>query len=237
MMNKKLWLVLMVFILPGCGRLIDWGKSRLYQGSPIAFDHTPVEDYLRWVTAYDQFTTIGSFDALWLTDPVRTVYARENSFREGKSAEHYKAFLRRQLEENNHYISFYVLSSHETPLGDPFSEWKVFLTVDDHVFYPTECKAVDLPYEYKVLLKKRLNLFKESYILTFNAKMADDTPIIAPSTQAVVLHFRRSDKEVTLTWNFDPGSHLRAPHCSGFEPLFVPKAEVNDTYYQEATHE
>ena len=237
-MYKKIGFLFMIaLLLPGCGRLIDWGKSRFYQGNSITFDHTAIDNYTRWATIYDQFTTVAFFDALWLSDPVRTVYARENSFREGKSAEHYKAFMRRQLEENNYFITFYVLASADIPLGDPSSAWKILLKVYDMVLYPAECKAIDLPSDYKVLLKKRITLFKDSYIVTFHAKTNEDKPIITPETRSLELHFRSSDKEVILGWYMDDEGKLKKPAYSGGQPLFGKKDPITDSYYEDEAHE
>lgn len=74
-----LGLAFCVVVLSGCGRLIDWGKSRLYQGNSFKIDLDAIKDHIRWATVYDQFTTVAMFDALWLSPVVRTAFAQEHA--------------------------------------------------------------------------------------------------------------------------------------------------------------
>src|SRR5690606_26100571 len=97
--------------LGGCTRIVDWGRSSFYQGENIILSQAP-ESYIRSVVIYDQLRTVAIFDALWLSDVVRSAYTDAYALKRGKSWEQKQLFLRRQLEENNHFISFYVLSNH-----------------------------------------------------------------------------------------------------------------------------
>ncbi len=132
-------------MLPGCGRLIDWGKKNFYQGEDFDNDRKMVEPFVRSVTIYDQLSTRAHFDAIWLSDQVRTAYTDLHSARLAKSEEHKQAFLRRQFEENNYFISFYILSLYEIKLGDPESKWSLFLEVDGKTYHAIELKVVELP--------------------------------------------------------------------------------------------
>lgn len=240
MSNKKLGclgFVACIVLLTGCGRLIDWGKSRLYQGDSFKINSAKVDSYMRWVTVYDQFTTVAMFDALWLSGPVRTAFAQEHAFKEEKTDEHYKAALRRQLEEPNHFIAFYVLSLHEVVLGDPASEWSVFLLVDDYKLDPIEIKGVDLPYEYQMFFGKRLTLFKDAYSIKFSAKNSDDKPYITPETKSIRLFFRKFDKEVILTWNLDQQGFVIQERVSGGVPVLESREELIKNSYEAGADE
>lgn len=205
------FLSVLVVLVPGCGRILDWGKGSFYQGELRKDDYTQVNSYIRSVAIYDQFTTRGIFDAIWLSDPVRTVYSELHSSRRGTAEEYKKTFLRRQLEENNHFLSFYVLSLYEVPLGEPESEWSVFLEVDGQLYLPMEIKAVDVPYEYRVFFDRKYTAFKTSYAVRFNAMTVEEKPIITPEVRHVALHFRGIDREAILKWDFDESGNITKP--------------------------
>lgn len=190
-----------LILMPGCGRLIDWGKETFHQGEQIALDTTIAKDNMRSVAVYDQFTTVGLFDALLLSDDVRMLYAEMHARKLGKNKDQYNAFLRRQLEENKHYLSFYVLSTYDKPLGEVTSDWVVFLKVNDRDITPFEVKVVDMPAEYHLLFGKRFNRFKVSYSVKFAMRDREDNPVIGPDTHKLSLIFRSLSKEAALVWD------------------------------------
>lgn len=201
--------LLFLAILPGCGRIIDWGKERVKQGTDNTKDVKVARDHIRSIRVYDEFTLLGAFDSLWLSDAVRNSYAELYALRHGKTDEAIKVFLRRQLEENNHFISFYVLSAVDISLGETNSDWNVFLKIGEHQFTPIELKTVDLSPEYIHIFGKKLNRFKMAYIVRFNAKDIEDRPLIQPSTPLISLVFKTVKKEVTQEWLLDSAGKLK----------------------------
>jgi len=194
--------------MPGCGRLIDWGKQEVEQGTDLEKDVKVAKDHVRSSRVYDQFTLLGAFDSLWLSDEVRDVYAHLYSLKHGRTQEEKKIFLRRQLEENNHFISFYLLSSADIVIGEKDSDWTILLQIDDYNFVPTEFKTVDLSPEHKSMFGKHFNKFKTAYILQFNAKDVEDISLIQSTTKEISLVFRTVDKEVLHTWDLDSSGRL-----------------------------
>src|SRR5438445_5826181 len=87
-----------VLLLPGCGRLIDWGTKTFNQSPSIESNITAAQKYIRSVTTYDQLTTRARFDVLWLSDAVRKNYTNLFTAKFGKTEEQKKTFLRRQIE-------------------------------------------------------------------------------------------------------------------------------------------
>src|SRR5579863_8093020 len=154
---KEYLLFVLLLLLPGCGRVIDWVEDSFKQAPLLETQCGVSEKYIKSITLYDQFTTRAKFDALWLSDEVREFYVDLFTLKFGKTVEQKKALLRRQLEENNHFISFYVLSLYEAPLGDPMSEWALFLHIDGKNYSPIEMKTVELSPEYVCLFGKKLN--------------------------------------------------------------------------------
>lgn len=188
--------------LAGCGRIIDWGTNIFEQAESLDDVASTAQPYLKSVTVYDQFTTVAMFDALWLSDDVRMIYAKLYADRRGKDEEYKKTFLRRQLEENKHFIVFYVLCPFEALLADSQSPWSIFLKVDDRTYYPTELKVVELDPEYKAIFGKKLSRFKESYVLKFDARDVEDKKIIDNQTRQLKLYFKSVDKQTYLMWDF-----------------------------------
>ena len=195
--------LLLLSLLSSCSKLVDWGKDTFPQGEQLDVDLTPAQSYIQSVTVYDQFTTRAKFDALWLSDEVRTIYSDLYSSKYGKTEEQRKSFLRRQLEENKHFISFYILSLYEMPLGDQNSQWSVFLRIDEKNYAPMEIKSIDLSTEYVLIFGKRFNRFKVAYQCKFDAKDIDDQLLISTQTSNIALYFRSVKKETTLVWHLN----------------------------------
>lgn len=201
MIIKRIICLSAVLLLSGCGAIIDWSKKSFKQGVPLETNRDEVEKYIRAETVYDQFDTQARFVALWLNDEVRTEYAKLHGRSRGSSPEQDEILIRRQLEENKHFITFYVLSWAEIPLGEPESEWHLFLKINDTtVIVPTDVKIVDLPNEYKFFLGKHYTRFKIAYRVLFDAKDLEDRCLIDATTQNLTLVIRSIYKEVMLDW-------------------------------------
>lgn len=200
-MNYFAWLLLFsLSVLPGCGRVIEWGKKNFYQGeeSP-SYTQTPKE-YICSVTVYDQLATQAQFDALWLSDAVRMAYVNAFADRTGKNSEQKNMLLRRELEENNHYITFYVLSLYNISLGDCLSEWSMVLKSNNQMYHPAEIKYVDLSPEFRLFFGPLMSRFKNVYQVRFDAKDVEGQPILTPFSKDIQLCFRSTKKDVALLW-------------------------------------
>jgi hypothetical protein len=199
-LNYYLLLVLYLVQLTGCGPISTWAKDCFYQGKEQPEPVKPYA-YTRSIVAYDQFTRIAMFDALWLSDEVKKAYAQVLTHKQGKNKEQCQAFLRRQLEENRHFIIFLVLIPYDWTLGELQSKWSVFLNTDGVNYAPVEVKQTEIDAVYKAFFDKRFGPFKIVYRVKFDARNADDNRIITPDTQTVKLIFRSMAKEVSLCWN------------------------------------
>ncbi len=188
----------MLIFLSGCGgKVIDWTMSHFDQGDPVKECAVCVKPYIQTVRIYDQFTLTGAFTAMWLANTVRTEYAKLYAFMHGKNHAEEKAFLRRQLAENEHFIVFYVLSADEMKLGEPDSPWSLFLKVRGEMYLPIEVKMIDLDQEYEQLFNGEFNKFQTAYRVKFNAKNDDGTNIVAVHSP-LVLEFRSLCKKFEM---------------------------------------
>lgn len=193
-----------LLLLTGCGRLVDWAVDEFYQGVDRNPDLVLPRNFVRSTVIHDQLMTVAIFDALWLSNEVKTAFTNVSMLKQGKSEERRMAFLRRQLEENKHFISFYVLSSYKVPLGTPLSEWSLSLEVDDTIVTPVEVKSVDLDPVYQAFFGRRYNNFKNVYLVRFEAKDANDQWLINEHTTYIALHFKSIKKETRFTWLVPP---------------------------------
>jgi hypothetical protein len=198
---NTVYIIMMILLLPSCGRLVDWGNRTFEQTPTVNSTVADAQQYIRSVTSYDQLTTTARFDVLWLSDDVRTNYADLYALKFAKTDEQKKIFLRRQLEENNHFISFYVLSPYEEPLGETSNDWTLFLTIDDKNYSPIEIKSVELTPEYIHIFGKKYNRFKVPYNVKFDAKDINDNYLITPETPNITLHCRSLKSDVTFVWD------------------------------------
>ena len=200
-MKDVFFLGLLLLVLPGCRRLVNWGKETFNQGTDIELSTEAAERYMRSAHVYDQLRTAAIFDALWLSDELRTAYANTHSAWQGRGEEQQTAFLRRQLAENSRYISFFVLSLHQVSLTKQDPTWSLFLKIDDEQFVPVELKETELDAIYKKFLGKRWTRFKVPYLVKFDAIDVDEKPLITPQTRTLTLTFRSATKEASLKWH------------------------------------
>jgi hypothetical protein len=218
---QKGFFVLALLGLSGCGRVIDWGKDLVSQGTDFKENLAQARDYVRSITAYDQLSTAATFDALWLSDEVRSGYVRLFVDRRGKGEEQYATIVRRQLEENNFVIAFYILCPFEITLGDAEADWMVFLRVNNAQYTPTEVKIVDLAPEYRAIFDKKVTRFKQAYSVKFDARDANDVALIGASTKTLSLVFRSMKKDLTLNWQV-PKSVVKPVIPNEIAPKIVP---------------
>lgn len=196
-----------LIVLPGCNKLIDYGSDTFNQVQKLDPHRDEAQKYLLSVTAYDQLSTVAKFDALWLSDDVRKVYSDLYALRNGKSDEQKMIFFRRQLEENYHFITFYVLSTYERPLGILNGEWSLVLRIKDSYYLPIEVKSIELAPEYIYIFGKKYNRFKTAYSVRFDAKDINDQLLIDEDTPSLMLNFRTVDKDVVLAWDLTQLTH------------------------------
>lgn len=191
-------------VISGC-RYKSWGESVFYQGCSLDTYQEVACDYLRTLHIYDQFTTLGHFDVLWVSNEVRTIYSKLYAKRHCYEAEKYKVFLRRQLEENNHYITFYVLGntphSRGTLLSDEETAWSVCLAINSTTILPCEVKTVELRPEYKHLFGKAYRQFKTPYSITFEAHDIEGRSLVPAGGQSMKLYFNTIGKTACVEWD------------------------------------
>lgn len=208
--NKYYLEILILFLLPGCNnRYYCWFNDVFNQGTDLdKFNTIPLE-FIRSTRIYDQFTTLGIFDALWLADPVKQAYVQSYGIKHCLDQQQQNAMLANQLQDNDQYISFYVLAYYpgqdNCSLNSDDSLWVVRLIVDGNCYAPLYVRAVELPFEYQIFFGKKYNIFKRSYLVVFNQ------PTGSPANKSLSLVFRSVGRQAELTWCFDQSGNLMRP--------------------------
>lgn len=209
-MKQKLGTFFLLFsflLLPGCYRYIYWAESVVDQGDTIETCACAVQPYIRSARVYDQFTTLGLFDALWLHDQVVLANACAYASKYGLSIEQYNEYLSKQREENAPYISFYLLTVIPGNIGvlltDENPVWTVQLKIGNDYYKPAKIKIVELSQEYRFFFGKRLTVFKKQYLIQFNAVDAQNISLIGPFTHHIELVFRRVGHQTSMCWDLD----------------------------------
>ncbi len=171
-------IVVSMVLLPGCGGVVDWANETFDQGKQHADHKATVDKYMRSIKIYDQFETVALFDILFLSDDIRDAYSKLFSSMHGRSQEAHLTFLRRQLKTNEHFVSFYVLSTHQVPLNLKPAVWSIYLKIGDVAYQPLEIKAIELSPEYNRFFGKRLTNHKRPYEIRFERQDTEGRDIL-----------------------------------------------------------
>jgi len=169
----NLCVVAVFVLLPGCVPYHKIGKTEFPQGQSKDPARSILVNNLRSTRVYDQFNTLATFDVLWLSDQTRTYYTELYSTRRGKDAESTDALLRRQLEENKLWISFYVLAdvrgdSNNQLLSEKNAAWTMYLkNTAGATVTPILVKEIMLEPEIMLMFGSLLNSFKTAFIVKF----------------------------------------------------------------------
>ncbi|HEX2977969.1 MAG TPA: hypothetical protein VHO47_02535 [Candidatus Babeliales bacterium] len=210
-------IVLSIFFLSSC-RYSRWAIEQLPQAGTINYEAKLVARYIRSLHLYDQFDTIGHFDVLWLSDDVRCQYACVHARKNELCAENAIEFERRQLEENNYFISFYLLVSEsdsckiDSASGN--SSFSVSMKIDDETHHPVQMKHLDdLPSEYALFFGLRFNKFKRIYLVKFDAADCNSNRLISPFTKTLDLCFTKMTRFGSVRWYLtQEGEAISEPH-------------------------
>ncbi len=162
--------------MPGCIKYHKIIESEFPQGKDHHDHRGIVYNHLKSVSIYRQFETVAQFNALWLSDQMRTCYVSLYAARRGMRAEAYDAYLRRQLEENNHWISFYLLADirdvARVSMSEKNTAWAVYLDADGERVKPESIKEIEVEPEIQRFFGHRFNKLKVSYLIKFPARDA-----------------------------------------------------------------
>lgn len=208
---------MMLFFLccfPSCIKYYDFVKSEFPQAKQVPDMRQIAQAYCQSATVYDQFQTKALFDVLWLSDQLRTAYSEVYSVKRGLTQEAKEENLRRQLEENRHWICFYILADIRDKtymsLSEPHAYWTLYVKLDDEkLIVPETIKEVDLEPEYQKFFGSHFNLFKTAYIVKFPLSEELARCLALNNVHEVKLTIRSIEHECTITWNENEIKNLK----------------------------
>lgn len=166
---------------------------------------------MRSVRVYDEFYTLGIFNALWLSPVVRNaaidsrvVKFSMNPRDEATSRE----FVKEQTEK---YISFYILVHQPRWLGSIFgkqdSHWSLLLTINDQKYEPLDIKKLDIDDidpVYRSYFGEKYNKHKTLFYVRFAATEGGES-LFKEKTDGFTLCIRSYKRQVALGWELCNG--------------------------------
>ncbi len=202
-------MVCLMSIVSSCGpKYYDFVQSEFPQSPDMPNRRLVAQKYRRSALVLDEFITLAIFDALWLSDAMRTAYVDVYSNKRGLDCEAKEAMLRRQLEENKYWFSMYVLADIRdktyVSLSDPASLWDMSLQIDDNKkILPESIKEVDLEPEFQSFFETRFNYFKTAYLVKFPITTDSADKITKGLFKEAKLIIKSTKKETTMVWNWE----------------------------------
>lgn len=217
--------IMFAVLLSSCGRVFDWISCSFYQAHPGEKPELVIGNYIRSVIIHDQFSTLASFDFLWLSPQVRAAYVHFFTKHHGKDAAYEQKMMRQQQIELEQYISFYLLVPYAICLHEPDCPWAVLLKINDHLYQPAEIKIVELSPEYQFFFGNLFTRFKKAYLMQFVAHDSDKNRLITSATDHITIDLRSIEKKQELRWDIDQEGKVDSAQavCIGYKakkPLF-----------------
>jgi hypothetical protein len=168
----NLFCLLIFCVSTSCLKYHQFLKKEVPQGKDKCDKREVAYNFLRSKRVYDEFRTQAIFHVLWLSDDVRTAYIDDYSSRRGKNRDSCEALLRRQLEENRRWMSFYVIADvrqrNNVLLSEKGSYWTMYVkTFSGEKIEPLSIKEIDLEPEYQSMFAHRFDPFKSTYLVRF----------------------------------------------------------------------
>lgn len=202
-------LLSVIVMLSGCVPYYKLSKGEFPQGTDLETHYDITQNFVRSQRIFDQFTTLANFDALWLSDQTRIAYVDMYCKKRGRSNEAQEAMLERQLEENRHWISFYVLADvrdvFNGAMNDKTPDWTPYLEVGSQKLEPVAIKEIELEPEYIHLFGSKLNSFKTAYLVSFPAQDQSGKFYLdlCKTSSMLKLVFSSVDKSCSVEWNLE----------------------------------
>ncbi len=198
---------LVLVFIPGCVKYHKIFKSEFPQGVEVQEPSATAEAHLRSCALYDQFQTLALFDVIWFSDRLKSTYVDMISKRYGKDNEAREALLRRQLEENKHWITFAMLADirdkTHVGMGEKDSAWSLYIQMlDGEKVQPVSIKEVELEPEHQIFFGSRFNMFKKAYLVKFPAKPLGGKAYLDRG-ESFKMTIASTKKTATIEWSID----------------------------------
>lgn len=189
-----------MFFLSGCNKLIEWGEQNFAQTKRYSQEFEKAsQTFLRSTFVYTEFTMAATFDAIFLTDQMRLLYADYHTKFHDLDTHQTSILKQRLLNENKYFVSFYLIGNQKEHLydsgkalftgvykkfpdflGSKDAAWSVSMVVGNKTYVPESVRIIDLPMEYRNCFGIRMNQFNSTYLVRFAAQDGQGKQIFDP---------------------------------------------------------
>ena len=189
----------------GCIKYYRLSKTEFPQGDKREDKREQVSEDIQSVAMYDQFSTKGFFDVMWLTPNVRRAYVDSYCNRRGIVGKEREAFAAEYEGKFEGKAIFCVLADvrerDHNLLTEKDPEWTMHLEFEkDKRVTPSKIIKLELDPEVKKMFGHHYSHFKKSYQVEFDISQ---NSLFADSLEKRTFNFIVSsvDKYSKLSWN------------------------------------
>lgn len=168
-------LITLLFCTSGCINYTQVSQAEFPQGEEQELRPEIAFHNIRSARVYDEFMTLGIFDALWLSDETRTAFVDLFTRKRGRDERFHDSLLRRELDENSLHVSFFLLADvrgeEHTELDDVDAIWSMYLEAPSgEKVVPASIKKIDVSPEMQSFFSFRFTRYKTPYEVKFPIK-------------------------------------------------------------------
>ena len=192
----------LLICIPGCTRYGDWVQGIFQQGTKVPNSIPCAGKYIRSLHLYDYLSTLGLFEALWLSDEVRSIYVDLYAKKNCLSSCQQDSVCDAECAKNDRCTTFIVLAwvkgYTNTDLSEECPLWSLCLSVNCKRYPACSIKIIDVCPEYAAMFGRIYTRFKTAYCVKFD--VGEDT---LSSAQKFELIFKRIGLEASMVWCLD----------------------------------
>lgn len=205
--------IFLLLLVSGCSRYAGWVQEVFYQGNRVPTFLPSTKKYVRSLHVYDYLTTLAHFDALWLSDDIRTIYVGLQAQNSCLNTCQKEALCTRECAKNDTKTTFIILAwvkgATNTELTDECPLWSMCLSVDCKCYQPCSIKICDLCPEYVAMFGRIFTRFKTAYVVQFD--IGQDALEDAGSFE---LRFNKIGLQTSVSWCLDSAG---IPYTDSFD--------------------
>lgn len=218
-MNRCLMVsALVLTMLPGCRMYYEFVPSEVPQGKMPPSLNGAIATWLKPVRIYNQFSTVGLFHVLRVSDEVALLARRDRAFLEGRTPAALRELLQGAYKDNQHELIFFMLAWVDEDLGVPLgkdkSPWRFLIKLPNNTnLLPTSINKVmwtpelDLYFGHKY--RDHWQLLKLTYPLTGSAEKNPEQSYLRRGPIQMIL--RTSEHQATISWPAEDGWKVVSP--------------------------
>lgn len=214
-MQKLSFILLILFILPGCSRINNLLNKHFFESCRPCPYFARAQRYLRTIRLYDQLSTVGIFTALWINQDVLEAY--QFAYNQQRNQPLDTPLGCGLIKLNNNQLKFYVIGYQPALQGSVFntcdscdSKWYITLTVDDQIYHPASVLPFKADRILEAMLKPYHNRFNRLYEVNFDLKLN-----LEAGDHIVKLTFSCLEATGSLVWLVRDGVVVRA-ECDAY---------------------